>query len=238
MQRPAALADALLAGAEGAKVLGSLRVDGGEELKHDALGGLTPDRDVEEDGRVGHATSLLEGDGRPRVLLPKEAERSHAGVAKREREDAIGGGLQKGHRRLLAHREELELEDEHRAGRDARWHARLAVPERGRQEELPLVAGTHHLQRQRPAGDDFARLEGGRPAARVRRVEDAAVDQPALVVALAQRVCIWTLTRAAARLEHAVLQPGRELDEVRVAALVVLEPVGAAAGGGTCEEAD
>ena len=39
-QRPAALADALLAGAEGAKVLGSLRVDGGEELKHDALGGL------------------------------------------------------------------------------------------------------------------------------------------------------------------------------------------------------
>ena len=39
-QRPAALADALLARAEGAKVLGRLRVDGGEELKHDALGGL------------------------------------------------------------------------------------------------------------------------------------------------------------------------------------------------------
>src|SRR5512145_170342 len=109
--------------------------------------------------------------------------------------------------------EELDLEDEGRVRPDLAPRPALAVGEVRRDEELPLVAHLHELERLGPPGDDALDRERRRLAALVGTVELRPVDQRAAVIRLHG---VGRLRRGAVtRLDHLVLEAARQrLDPV------------------------
>src|SRR5256885_1418935 len=86
-------------------------------------------------------------------------------------------------RSALADAEKLDLEDEGRAGRNAR-PAHVAVGGIGGADELRFLADLHLGNSLRPALDDAGERELHRLSSLVRAVEDGAVDELAFVVDL------------------------------------------------------
>ena len=80
--------------------------------------------------------------------------------------------------------EELDLEANGGAARDAVARAGVAVGDVGRDGEFEGVTLVHEEERLLPALDDLLHRELGGLAARARRVEDRAVDERADVVHL------------------------------------------------------
>lgn len=125
---------------------------------------------------------------------------------------------------MLEDVDQLDLEDQHAVGRDGSA-ALVAVAERGRDIERPLVARAHQLQRLDPAGDQPFQGEGRRRPALVRRIEHLARDQLALVVDLDLVGEARVRAGGGAGALHLVLQAGGQDDHAPL--LGVLGHIGA-----------
>ena len=111
--------------------------------------------------------------------------------------------------RLGLDRKELDVKDQRLIGSDGTSvGAAFAISKIGRNEELPLGADGHKLQRLGPTLDDLTNGEAGGLATLVGAVEFGAIDQSAAVIA-DDGVCGGGLGSCAG-LNDLVLQAARE----------------------------
>eukprot|EP00962_Isochrysis_galbana_P023893 scaffold7289_cov123-Isochrysis_galbana.AAC.1 len=190
VQRHTRGAHALLARAKGAEVLHSLRAHTREELELNAPSKLPTNLDVHEHlGIARGAAGLVHRDTRA-ASPPAGSEWVPVGHrVDTETEEAKAEHYQRqahpdARRRGRAGEfEQLELENQHRVARDVGWDTPTTVAQVGRDGQLPFVAGPHHRQSFRPAGDNLIWSKCGRLAAPVAAIELRAVHKPALVMA-------------------------------------------------------
>ena len=107
--------------------------------------------------------------------------------------------------------EQFHLENQYAVGRNRRGRALVAVSQSGRDEQLPLVANLHQLQRLGPSRDHAVDRETGGLTTLNRAVEDRPVNQRALVMHLDRIRHLGGLARAG--LDDLVLQPAGRGDD-------------------------
>mmetsp|Transcript_10544 Transcript_10544/g.34998 ORF Transcript_10544/g.34998 Transcript_10544/m.34998 type:complete len:256 (-) Transcript_10544:207-974(-) len=200
VERLATAAHTLLTSAKRSEIFRCLWVHLVKKLHFDPPRLLSADAHVEEDAVVRIVRCFVHAHARP-LGATAAGEQPHEHVSQRDghrdgvglrKVDAEEGPLGSG-----VDRDEFEREYEHCLWRDPGRRAPAPVAQERRHKQLPLVAGSHELQRLGPAGDHPVRAECGRLAAAVRRIEFGPIGQRALVVTLA--LCCWRRVRATGR---------------------------------------